>query len=153
MKHPFVHGKSIFVAIVLAFFAEPARAEGDAAKAIRAQGKIFMDAAARGDSEGIAGVFAPDAKLLVARREGILGQKAIQAFWKSALDGRLRGLILKTVDLDGEGAFRIETGEYRSLGVNGEELDRGKYVIVWRRVRGKWMIHRDIANSSLPGLP
>jgi hypothetical protein len=32
----------------------------------------------------------------------------------------------------------------------GNLLDRGKYIEIWTKVDGKWLIHRDIWNSSLP---
>jgi ketosteroid isomerase-like protein len=29
-------------------------------------------------------------------------------------------------------------------------MDRGKYIVVWKDEGGKWKLHRDIWNSSLP---
>jgi len=31
---------------------------------------------------------------------------------------------------------------------DGETLDRGKFLVVWKSVDGSWKLHRDIWNSS-----
>jgi hypothetical protein len=33
---------------------------------------------------------------------------------------------------------------------SGKVLDRGKYVVIWKRDGAAWRIHRDIWNSSMP---
>lgn len=33
---------------------------------------------------------------------------------------------------------------------DGTVADRGKYIVVWKRVGGKWLLHRDIWNTSMP---
>jgi hypothetical protein len=29
-------------------------------------------------------------------------------------------------------------------------LDQGKYIVIWKREKGQWKLHRDIFNSSVP---
>jgi ketosteroid isomerase-like protein len=33
---------------------------------------------------------------------------------------------------------------------DGKVADRGKYVVIWKRVGGEWKLHRDIWTTSLP---
>jgi hypothetical protein len=32
----------------------------------------------------------------------------------------------------------------------GVSVDHGKYIVVYRRVGGRWMLHRDMSTSSVP---
>jgi ketosteroid isomerase-like protein len=52
------------------------------------------------------------------------------------------------VEAHGETATEVGTFSIRDAG--GKEVDRGKYVAVWKRVQGQWKMHREIWNSSLP---
>jgi len=41
-------------------------------------------------------------------------------------------------------------GTFTLKGKGGQELDAGKYIVIWKREDGQWKLHRDIFNSSLP---
>jgi hypothetical protein len=43
-----------------------------------------------------------------------------------------------------------EVGTYAMLGADGKELDRGKYIVIWKKEGNAWKIHRDIWNTSMP---
>ena len=30
-------------------------------------------------------------------------------------------------------------------------VDNGKYIVIWKKVDGKWLLHLDIYNTSMPG--
>ena len=64
------------------------------------------------------------------------------------MNGGLKALKLTTIDLEGDGAMRVETGDYAAIGAGGAELGRGHYLFVWRKESGEWKIFRDIANAS-----
>ncbi|HEV7606911.1 MAG TPA: SgcJ/EcaC family oxidoreductase [Steroidobacteraceae bacterium] len=119
--------------------------------AIAAQSQAFMDGMARADASAVAQLFTPDAKLIVSGvdRE-IAGRSAIESFWQSALNGGVKELRLATIDLDGEGALRVETGTYQAIGAGGSELGRGRYLFVWKKEAGTWKIHRDIGSANPP---
>jgi ketosteroid isomerase-like protein len=44
----------------------------------------------------------------------------------------------------------FEVGTYAMKLKDGTVADRGKYVVVWLKEDGKWKLHRDIWNTSLP---
>jgi uncharacterized protein (TIGR02246 family) len=125
-------------------------AQSDAVRAaLAAQSKAFMDGMARADASAVAQVFTADAKLIVSGVDGEIGGRgAIEKFWQSALNGGLKELRLATVDLDGDGPLRIETGTYQALGAGGSEFGRGRYVFVWKKEAGTWKIHRDIGIAN-----
>ena len=117
--------------------------------AIAAQSRAFMNALERGDAPGAARVFSADARLLVAMVDGaVIGREGIARFWQGAIDGGLKALQLTTVDLEGDGAMRVETGDYTAVGSAGAEIGRGHYLFVWRKEAGEWKIFRDMGNAS-----
>jgi hypothetical protein len=48
------------------------------------------------------------------------------------------------------GDLAYEVGTYAMKMKNGKVADRGKYCVVWKRVKGQWFLHRDIWSTSMP---
>jgi ketosteroid isomerase-like protein len=59
-------------------------------------------------------------------------------------------LRLKVVSAEGFGETAIEEGVYKILAPDGQAVDNGKYIVIWKKVDGKWLLHQDIFNSSVP---
>jgi ketosteroid isomerase-like protein len=117
--------------------------------AIAEQSRAFTIALERGDAPGAARVFSADARLLVAMIDGaVVGREGIAKFWQGAMNGGLKALKLTTIDLEGDGAMRVETGDYAAMGDGGAELGHGHYLFVWRKESGEWKIFRDMGNAS-----
>jgi uncharacterized protein (TIGR02246 family) len=116
--------------------------------AIAVQSEAFMNALERGNARAAASVFTADAKLIVPGFASVVGgREAIESFWQSGLDNGLKGLRLTTIDVEGAGPMRVETGSYQVLGAEGGELGRGHYIFVWKKENGAWKIHRDIGSE------
>ena len=99
--------------------------------------------------ERAARIFSADARLLVAMVDGaVVGREGIEKFWQGAMNGGLKAMRLTTIDLEGDGTMRIETGDYAAIGAGGAELGRGHYLFVWRKESGEWKIFRDMANAN-----
>jgi ketosteroid isomerase-like protein len=127
-----------------------AAATDGARAAIEAQSKVFTDGVERGDARVAASVFTADAKLIVSGFAHVVGGRdSIESFLRSGIDKGLKGLRLTTIDLDGAGPLRVETGSYQVLGPGGGDLGRGHYMFVWKKENGAWKIHRDIG-TELP---
>jgi ketosteroid isomerase-like protein len=65
------------------------------------------------------------------------------------------GLGIKTIRLDSsevgvQGGMAVEIGQYTLSGADGNAMDTGKYLVVWRNEGGSWKLHRDIWNTSMP---
>lgn len=56
---------------------------------------------------------------------------------------------LATEEVEAEGDMAFEIGQYMLRG-GGAEMDRGKYLVVWKNEDGDWKIHRDMFNSDSP---
>ena len=108
-----------------------------------------MNALERGDAQGAARIFSADARLLVAMVDSaVVGREDIAKFWQGAMNGGLKALKLTTIDLEGDGVMRVETGDYAAIGAGGAEIGRGHYLFVWRKESGEWKIFRDMGNAS-----
>jgi uncharacterized protein (TIGR02246 family) len=117
---------------------------------IEAANKEFMAAADRGDAGGLAALYTEDGQLLPPNSDVMSGQEAIQAFWQGAMDMGIQSAHLQTVEVERQGEAIIEVGAYTLHGEGGQQLDRGKYIVIWKQEGGQWKLHRDIFNTSMP---
>jgi ketosteroid isomerase-like protein len=86
--------------------------------------------------------------LLPPNQSFVEGRDAIVKFWApfiAEIDGKLD---IKEVVVQGDMAYVL--GTYELSDAEGGFVDRGKYIELWWRTDGKWALHRDIWNSSLP---
>jgi ketosteroid isomerase-like protein len=62
------------------------------------------------------------------------------------------GMIYRSVivDMDSSGNLGYFVGKYTLYSSENQEIDQGKYVSVLKNIDGKWKVHRDIYNSSIP---
>ena len=118
--------------------------------AIEAANKVFMDAAARGDAAGVAALYTEDGQLLPPNAGPATGRAAVQAFFQAAMDMGIKSALLTTVEVEGHGDTATEVGRIKLFGEGEQELDQGKYLVIWKNVDGQWMLYRDIFNSSNP---
>lgn len=81
--------------------------------------------------------------------EVVTGKQAIQGFWQAVMDNGIKGATLETVELEGHEDTAIEVGRYTLHGEEGQALDNGQFIVIWKQVE-EWKLHRDIFNSSLP---
>jgi uncharacterized protein (TIGR02246 family) len=117
---------------------------------IVAANEQFVAAFSRGDAAAVAALYGNDAQVLPPNNDLISGQQAIETFWQGVMNIGIKAAKLDTVDVDGSGDIACEVGKYTLLGEGGQEIDTGKYVVVWKQEAGQWKLHRDIWNSSRP---
>jgi ketosteroid isomerase-like protein len=149
MKTPNLMTGALCALLVLSSNELAATSVDAARNAIAEQSRVFTNALERGDAPGAARVFSADARLLVAMVDGaVVGREGIEKFWQGAMNGGLKALKLTTIDLEGDGAMRVETGDYAAIGAGGAQIGRGHYLFVWRKESGEWKIFRDMGNAS-----
>jgi len=119
-------------------------------EAITAANEEFMNVFSQGDAAGIASLYTEDGQLLPPNSDLISGKPGIQAFWQGGMDMGLKSATLEIVEVEAHGDTAIEVSKYTLQGDGGQVLDRGKYIVIWKREHGQWRLHRDIFNSSLP---
>ncbi len=114
--------------------------------AIVARNEVFMETYAAGDWEGMGELYTENALLGVPDGPMLEGKEAIAQFWQALMED-IDEVILYTwkVDALGDTANEISWFELYVDGVE-EPVGAGKYIVVWKRVRGKWYLHWDIFN-------
>ena len=117
-------------------------------KIVEANGNL-MTAFDNQDAEAMAALYTQDAQLLPPNGDFQTGNAAVEAFWGSLFTAGFDGVILETLEVHGNGTIVSEVGLF-TLFLNGQYFDNGKYVVVWKKVQGKWYLHRDCWNSNNP---
>ena len=116
---------------------------------ITAANRHFMSCFQRGDAAELAACYTDDAQFLAPHMEAIKGRVAIEGVFQASA-GQGRTLLLETLELEHHDDSAIEIGRYTRRDGIGATLDRGKYIVIWKQVDGKWRLHRDMVCTSLP---
>lgn len=115
---------------------------------VMASNQMFMEFVAAGDSIGLGNLYTEDAKFMVTGMPSITGISNIQSAFSGFIKSGITGADLRTVEVWGTEEFITEEGEY-SLYAGDDEVDQGKYLVLWKNVDGKYKFYRDIFNSDL----
>jgi ketosteroid isomerase-like protein len=119
--------------------------------AIDAGNQEFEAAFGRSDAAGLAGLYSAEAQLLPPNHESVAGADAIQGFWQGAIDMGIKEAALETIELEEHGDTAIEVGRYTLKGGDGQVMDNGKYIVIWKNEDGHWKLHRDMWSSVSAG--
>jgi ketosteroid isomerase-like protein len=122
----------------------------NARAAIEEGGAAFSALLAKGDAAGLAAMYAADAQVFPPNSDIVTGAAAIQKVWQGVIDAGVKGAKFTIVDVTEAADLASETGRYELTGADGKVVDTGKYVVVWKRVGGRWKLLRDIWNTSQP---
>ncbi|GAA4013455.1 hypothetical protein GCM10022408_28150 [Hymenobacter fastidiosus] len=117
---------------------------------IRRANDLFEASFERGDAAGIAGLYTSTGVLLPTGMDTIEGAGGIQTFWQSAMAMGIKQVKLRTRDIEELDDTAIELGTYTLFAAGGQQVDQGKYLVVWKEEAGQWKLHQDIWNSSVP---
>ncbi len=118
--------------------------------AILAANEKFMTVFKMGDAAGLANLFTENGQILAPNSDFLTGREEIQAIWQSIFDMGVKEIKLDIVEVEGQGDTAIEVSNYTLYGEEGQELDKGKYIVIWKQKDGQWKLHRDIFNTSMP---
>ena len=110
----------------------------------------FMAIFGDGDATALAELYTEDAQLLPPNSDFVIGKEAIRAFWQSIMDMGIKAVKLEIIEVAGHGDTAIEMSRFTLEDKLGQALDKGKYIVVWKREGGQWKLHRDIFNSNMP---
>ena len=116
---------------------------------IKATNARLMAAVEAGDAEAAGECYTEDAQLLPPNSPPVIGREAIASFWEGMF-GAIKGVKLETLEVLGQGDAPSEVGSYELTGAEGQKLDHGKYVVVWKKEGEDWKLHRDIWNTNVP---
>jgi uncharacterized protein (TIGR02246 family) len=117
---------------------------------IEAANDVFMETFKSGSSTGMAALYTQDGQVLPPNSDFVTGQQAIQDFWQALMDVGIEEVKLEIVEVERRGDTAFEVSKFTLLGEGGQVLKQGKYIVIWKQVQGRWKLHRDIFNTSMP---
>ena len=142
--------RAIF-ALGLLLFATTAQA-ADLKPMIDAANAKFVAAFNRGDAAGIAALYTDHATALPPGSDMVQGRDAIQKMWAGAIQSGLKNVSLQAVSVESYGAtVAREIGRFSFDAPNAQKqmsTVHGKYVVIWKRLRGAWKLDADIWNTD-----
>jgi uncharacterized protein (TIGR02246 family) len=137
--------------------APPAATSAADEQAIRAINPAWFKAYNAGDVDGIVALYADDAVLNIPGVPAARGRAAIHEAYAKDIAASAAAGITNNQGANGEfgvsGDLGWEWNTYTVTDKSGATVDAGKYVTVYGRKDGKWLIIRDIWNSDSPPAP
>jgi uncharacterized protein (TIGR02246 family) len=119
--------------------------------AIKAAGQSWFDAFKAGDVEKVVAGYADDAVVMPPNAPPMNSKDALRAFFTSETTS-VKSAGLEIVNGDSTTGVSGDTGwhqgAYTVKAGDGSTVDAGSYMEVWKKRDGKWLIVRDIWNSS-----
>jgi uncharacterized protein (TIGR02246 family) len=103
----------------------------------------FVEAVQNRHPQQVAGLFAEDAVMHVANRPAIVGRAEIQRFYSNLFGFMTESRILPEatrVSVTGDLAYSFGSTANTFAGPDGPTEYAGKYVLIWRRNDGEWLI-------------
>ncbi len=117
----------------------------EARKAIEASNEIYSDLANKNDGS-ILTRYTSDACLMPPNSPHVCGSENIEKFFK---DGPKVNSKFTIVNLYGDGKEYItEESLYELTDLNGKKLDDGKILVIWKKTKDGWKMHRDMFSSN-----
>jgi len=105
----------------------------------------------KGDASACTGFYTDDAAILPQAASTLIGRAAILKLFQGRITPNMQYTVSSTVSgFDGDLAFDQGTYVLRNI-EQGRDVEFGKYVNVFRKIKGKWKIFRTIWNMDSPG--
>lgn len=123
---------------------------GETRKEIDEANRQFINLFNSSDSVGLANMFTIDGKSMEPNEPSFNGRSQIQTHYSVVMKSGANKLGLLTTGLWGNENMLAEEGEYTFMSNDDKQLDRGKYIVLWKKENGEWKLFRDCYNSDLP---
>ena len=123
----------------------------NAQKEINAANSAFENYVSKGDSIGLAtNVYTMDAKFMSPNNTSAEGRAAITTAVAGIFNAGITGIKLTSREIWGDEQSITEEGTFELNTKDGTIVDKGKYLVLWKKEDGKWKLHRDMFNSNMP---
>ncbi|MEM9917629.1 MAG: DUF4440 domain-containing protein [Bacteroidota bacterium] len=117
--------------------------------AIMAQGNKFSEYYVSGNTKALVDIYTEEGKIFPGRTEILKGKEALTKYWSPSEGYVMNAHKVRPEEIVVVGDTAYDYGYYmgRSTNPKGETADwGGKYVIIWKKVDGKWLMDIDIWN-------
>jgi ketosteroid isomerase-like protein len=105
-----------------------------------------------GDVDGLVLMYSADAQLLPPDEPIIAGAESIQKFWKEYNPGQVR-IEVGEADTEKLGDFWLREGSYKAQFPDEGEPRVGKFIELWEKENGNWLLYRQMWNRNAPLAP
>ncbi len=123
-------------------------------EAIRSQVARWLELIKSKDAAAIAQMYTEDGAFMPPNAVIGKGRTAIEQNWAAMMStpGFELTFAPEQIVVSSSGDMALDRGTYRvAVAPEGtQQIDTGKYVVVWRKVGGEWKAAADIINSDLP---
>jgi len=113
-------------------------------KEITGRQEDFVRAFNNGDASGAADIYDPDGFFMPQGRPPLRGRAGIEAYFKQDMSDGVKTVQIITEEVNGANEWAFERGSYHLKGPGGHES--GAYLLVWKKIDGRWSIHNDCFN-------
>ena len=102
------------------------------------------------DAAGVAALYTEDAQLLPPDMEVVSGRAAIREFNAKNNPPDGPAFEFATIETLVFGDYAHRQGSFKVKSPDGSTLESGKFIELWKKVGGKWLIHRDMWSGNAP---
>jgi ketosteroid isomerase-like protein len=131
----------------------PSAIANDARTTVDKLNQSFMAALQKGDVEALKGLYSPNATMFPPGAPPIVGTAAIGGFWKKMVEAGVKRIEPRTTELETHGDTLIELGTFEAFREGATPIQKGRYVVIWKKENGSWKIFRDLWNTETPPTP
>ena len=122
---------------------------------IRALDELWKAATAQRDLDGMMAIYAIDAEELLPDIPPIVGRDAIRKFYRNVIKQFPRfahQFESQKIIVSESGDLAVVCGSCRFMpdALRPDEVQFGKFIGVWRRQGGDWLLQMNISNSDQP---
>ncbi len=106
-----------------------------------------------GNLDKVVDTYTDDGQLLAPNVELLKGKEAIKAVLGGMREAGIKNLVLETSEVSDHGEIAYEIGRYNldAPTPDGQFItDKGKYVVIWKKVGDSFKMAVDTFNSDLP---
>ena len=139
---------TLLLIVTFAFTTTSLTAQRDVMAEIKQANDNFMELFNAGDVDAFLTVYAENGRLLPPNMGVVTGKSGARELWGGMMESGVRPE-LRTISVESFGKTAIEEGEVM-IYLGDEMVDRAKYIVIWKRVKGEWKMYQDIWNSSMP---
>ena len=115
----------------------------------QATADAWLGAFNSGDLDGLGLMYAEDAEILPPDQPIVSGHEAIGAFWPTFNPGEVR-IEVSSVKSERVGQYWFREGMYAAKYPEEGEPRVGKFIELWKKVDGNWLLYRHMWSPNAP---
>ena len=109
--------------------------------------KQFISLYDAGDFDSLALMFANDAMVFLPKSDIIQGRDFITRAFRY-MKRNVKKILNETKEMTIYGDVAVEVGYYQHFDAERNQLDNGKFLVVWRKYDGGWLIEKDALSTN-----